>query len=252
MARGENQTKKWGLLMAAKFKPPKEEQAPAYFAMYSSLWCILLGFFVMLLSLGDTQKGAGVAGVGEVRDAFGTSGGAGLLPFAKNTLFGSGDGKSSSLRIVHAAKADKGVPLDYIRGMLWRKGLEDISMVSVHESLNGQKVTLSLPVSYRGDSYLEADSIRLLKRLGEVIFNFQDYEFEVKVVCTATANAVFDQKTATQRAVVVSRFLKEVAGLPAERLHAVGYSDNRFLARYGIEHVNERVLITISRESGID
>lgn len=238
--------------MAKEVKKPKEELAPAYFVQYSALWCILLGFFVMLLSLGNKQQGPGSAGVGQVRDAFGTTGGVGLLPFARSVLFGPDSKDAGNLRVTGAGQQGEDEVVGYIRGLLWKKGLENISMVDVHETLNGRKITLSLPIQYRGEAHLDPESVQLLKRFGEVVFNLSDYEFEIKAVCEESAEILQDQRSATLKAAVVARFLKESAGIPPERLHAVGYSNKRFLQKYGIKNVNERILITISRESDVE
>ncbi len=233
--------------MAKEVKKPKEDLAPAYFVQYSALWCILLGFFVMLLSFGKTQMGPGADGLGEVRDAFGTGGGLGLLPFARNVLFGKGDAGASSFRI-RESKPRQITEVDgYIRGMLWQKGLSSLSKITVVSSDHSSKVILQVPVSFRVDRHLEQESVKFLEMLGEVLLDLHQYTFEVVVVEEEGENPTDRQRSAMLRAAVVARFLTEISSLPSEQVSAVGYSDSRFIDAYGIKHVKDHILICIEK-----
>jgi hypothetical protein len=226
-------------------KKPKEDLAPAYFTQYAALWCILLGFFVMLLSLGNTQTGPGTAGVGEVRDAFQGVGGLGMLPFSKNSLFRKGGGGGSSFRINRSVMPREYNIDGYIRGMFSQKGLSNIAIGVIKEDSGAVKVVLSVPVEYRDDMHLEPDSVQLLEVLSEVIFNLSNHEFEIMAFCQDDANLEVCQKRAMLRSAVVARFLTDVCALPSERVHAVGYSSTHFLRQYGMEDVKGKVLICI-------
>ncbi len=232
--------------MARKINKPTEDLAPSYFVQYSSLWCILLGFFVMLLSLGSTQMGPGADGMGEVRDAFGSTGGLGLLPFSKNALFGRSDGSASSFRIRESTPSP-GTTDGYIRGMLCKGGLSRISVVSTEQSKDSTKVILRIPVTFRGDEHLDRESVKLLEMLGEVFLNLRQHDMEVMVVCDEAPDWNASRRRAMLRAAVVARFLSDTASLPAHRVQAVGYSDSRFLETHGIEPVNGYVLISIQQ-----
>jgi hypothetical protein len=234
--------------MGRKIRKPKEELAPSYFVQFAALWCILLGFFVMLLSLGSTQMGPGADGLGEVRDAFGSTGGLGLLPFAKNALFGRRDGGASSFRIRESAPNQVAEVDGYIRGMLWKKGLSNISMVSVVHTHDSSTVILQIPMEFLENEHLGRESVNLLEMLGEVFLSLREYEMEVTAVCDDAADPVSCQRTALVRAAVVARFLTETAGLLPEHVHAVGLSDTWSLDLHGIEHVNDHVLISIKQE----
>jgi len=234
--------------MARKVKKPKEELAPSYFVQYSALWCILLGFFVMLLSLGSTQMGPGADGLGEVRDAFGSTGGLGLLPFAKNALFGSHDGGASSFRIRKTAPSQVPEMDGYIRGMLWKKGLSDISMITVLHSPNSSTVVLRLPVGFRGNEHLERESVKLLGILGEVFLSLNQYDLEVMAFCEEAGSPQACQRAALLRAAVVARFLTDVASLPPDRVQAVGFSDKTLLNLNGMEPVKGEILISIRQD----
>jgi hypothetical protein len=232
--------------MGRKVKKPKEELAPSYFVQFSALWCIMLGFFVMLLSLGNTQMGPGADGVGQVRDAFGSSGGLGLLPYAKNVLLGRHDGGASSFRIRKSAPHQKAEVDGYIRGMLWKKGLADISMIKVVHSPNSSTVILRTPVGFRGREQLDRETVKLLELLGEVLLNLKQYDLEVMAVYDeAPDNPQECQRMALLQASLVARCLTDAAALSSERVQAVGFSDSRLLVARGIEHVKGHVLISI-------
>lgn len=234
--------------MARKVNRPKEELAPSYFVQYSALWCILLGFFVMLLSMGSTQMGPGADGLGEVRDAFGKTGGLGFMPYAKNSLFGRNDGGASSFRIRKSAPHQVAEVDGYIRGMLWKKGLSDISMISVVHSHNSSTVILRIPIGFLDNEQLNVESVKLLEMLGEVFLSLRKYDVEVMAVCDDAPDPVSCQRLAMLRAAVVARLLTEAAALVPDHVQAVGFSDKRLLELHGIDHVSGHVLISIKQE----
>jgi len=235
--------------MSKKVEKPKEDLAPAYFVQFAALWCILLGFFVMLLSLGSTQMGPGSDGMGEVRDAFGSTGGLGLLPYAKNAIFGRNDGGASSLRIRKSSPDQAREVGGDIRGMLWKKGISEISMISALKSENFSTVILRIPVSFHGNEQLDRKSVKLLEMLGEVFLNLHQYDIEVMAVCDDVPDPEACRRSAMLRAAVVARFLTEISTLSPEHVVAVGYSDTQLLNLHGIEHVNGHVLVSIRQRN---
>ncbi len=231
--------------MAKEVEKPKEELAPAYFVQYSALWCIMLGFFVLLLSLGNTQDGLGNDGVGAVRDAFGTSGGLGMMPFAQNA-FGGGAPGSSSLRIVRSTETAPKYSMEgFVRGMLSKQGLSDLSLWVVEEVPGRPKVIIGLPIKFRDDKQLETESVQLLEVLSEVIFHLAGHQFECMLHLDSALDSARNQRKALLRATVVARFLSEACALPLDTVRSVGYYDSRFVRAYGIEDVSGRVLLSI-------
>ncbi|MBN2164460.1 MAG: hypothetical protein JXR25_04785 [Pontiellaceae bacterium] len=235
--------------MGKEVSKPKEQLAPAYFVQYSALWCVLLGFFVMLLSLGRTQRGPGVEGVGEVRDAFGTSGGLGLLAFAKNVVFGRNDGGSSTFRIRQNLTGGDDSMDGYVRGLLRKQGLSDISSMVLLETERGEKVILKLPVGFRSDDQLDQKSVKLLEQFSEVLVDLKECDLEVIAVCDDRADAQACKRGALMQSAVVARFLSDSASLIPERVKAVGYSDTSWVDVYGMEPVKGHVLIAIHRDT---
>lgn len=235
--------------MAREVKKPQEQLAPAYFVQYSSLWCIMLGFFVMLLSLGNTQKGPGVEGVGEVRDAFGTKGGMGLFAFAKNVIFGRNDGNSGSFRIRQNTDGG-GVEGDnnYVLGLLRKQGFSDLSNLVMVETEFGTKLVMKLPVEFQGNDQIGRESVRLIEQLAEVLVNLREYDFEVMSVCDTGEDWAARQRTALRQSAVVARLLADTTALPVGRIKAVGYSDPRFIDSYGMDPVKGHVLIAIQKK----
>ena len=77
--------------MGKRPEPPKESMAPAYFVQYSALWCLLLAFFITLLTLGSQKTAKFKVGMGFLRDAFGFYGWLGFLPYWRKLSQGSGD-----------------------------------------------------------------------------------------------------------------------------------------------------------------
>lgn len=233
--------------MAKKVEPPKEEMAPAYFVQFSSLWCIMLGFFVMLLSLGSTQTGPGVEGIGEVRDAFGKGGGMGLMQFSRNVLFGKGDGNASSFRIRESAPPELTEVDSYIRGKLWQKGLANLSMLTVSASEDKLKVLLQIPVKLKSSSRLDPNTVVMLELLGEILLDLREYDFEVVAIDEGEGSHIERQRAAMRRAAMVARLLTDVSSLPENHVRAVGYSDSRYIEAYGMELVKGHILLSIEK-----
>ena len=232
--------------MAKEVKRPKEELAPAYFVQYSALWCIMLGFFVLLLSLGESQTGPGEAGVGAIRDSFGVSGGLGLLPFSKNSFLGDADEASSSLRIVRKEPETMTFSMDgYVRGMLSERGLSDLSLWIIEEDVDNPKVVIGLPVRFRDDMHLESESVRMLEVLSEVVFHLTGHQFYCMMYLDEGPTRFAAQKKAMLRSAVVARFITEACSMPEGAIGFVGYHDNRYLAARGIENVSGVVLLSI-------
>lgn len=233
--------------MAKEVKVPKEELAPAYFVQYSALWCIMLGFFVLLLSLGDTQTGPGEAGVGAVRDSFGITGGLGMLPFAQNA-FQDRDNQAAaaSLRIVRNNPEKAGFSFDgYVRGMLSERGLSDLSFWIIEEVPGKTKVVIGLPIKFRDDMHLETDSVRLLEVLSEVVFHLSGHRFDCMMYLDEGPDRFAAQKKALLRSGVVARFITEACAMPEGTIGFVGYHDNRYLAAHGIHNVSGKILLSI-------
>lgn len=233
--------------MARKVKKPKEDLAPSYFVQYSALWCVLLGFFVMLLSLGHSRMGPGAEGLGDVRDAFGSTGGLGLLSFAKNVMFGKNDGGSSSFRIRQNTPSQPAEMDGYIRGLLKKQGLSGISNIVLVRSDNGLKVVIKVPVSFQGSDQLDQDSVKLLEQLAEVLVGLHTCNVEVMAVSDQGANQEEGQRKAMLRAAVVARLLTDAEALEPDHVQAVGYCDTRFVDRYGMKPVKGCVFISIQQ-----
>ena len=74
--------------MGKRPDPPKEASAPSYFVQYAALWCLMLAFFVVLLSMGHQRTAEFKSGMGMIRDAFGLKGGMGILAFWRKASAG--------------------------------------------------------------------------------------------------------------------------------------------------------------------
>lgn len=233
--------------MGKTVKKPKENLAPAYFVQYSALWCVLLGFFVMLLSLGNSQMGPGFEGLGEVKDAFGTNGGVGLMEFAKNVVFGRNNGSSSSFRIRQNSSNQPSGMDGYIRGLLKKQGL-DISNIVLLETDDGMKVQIRVPIEFQVNGELTKESDTFITRISNVFIDLRQYKFEVIALYTSEEeDNETCQRIALLRSARVARSLKDKAKLTLDCVRAVGYSDSRFIEGYGTEPVSECVIITIQQ-----
>ncbi len=228
--------------MGKKPEPPKEAGAPVYFVQYSALWCLMLAFFVVLLSMGHERTAAFKSGMGFIRDAFGLKGGLGMLQFWRKTTQGHGDNNPSVKK-----PKEEGDVIGFFKGMLWKEGLSSVTILQTRFDERGVSITLATPVKFEDESAsLDRDSQQFLSRLGAVLFNVP--EMVIGVYCMETAGEEEARSLlATERSAAITRYLQDEARLPANRLEAVGYAHQKYLTALGTNPVEQVVLFSLRK-----
>ncbi len=231
-----------------KREPSREEQAPGYMVMYSALWCIMLAFFVSVLSMGRQKTDDFKKGVGEIRNAFGVEGGFGLLQFMRGHRMDESGARIESRRNDSKEEQDERAALiGFFKNMLWREGLSSVAILDVRVDALGANVILQTPIVFSpGDASLSADARKFLNKIGTLFYNRPDLSIEVICMTTPPAGSE-DIVPALERASAVTRYLSEECRIPEARIASLGYGSTRFMAYLPDTMVDQTVLFSVRK-----
>jgi flagellar motor protein MotB len=213
--------------------------------LYSSLMALLLAFFVTLLTMGQEKTAKFKEGVGEIRDAFGLRGGFGILNYWKSI---SQWLASDYPEVSQEEKAEASL-VGYLKGVLWREGLNESFILKIEYDELGESVMMSTPISFTEDNaFLSRDARWFLNRMGAVFYNLPDCSVTVSCLVNTEnpTNAVENELLAVERAVAVTRYLTEKVKIPASRLLPVGFAYDRYLVP---QEAEEAVYFMIRRKN---
>jgi flagellar motor protein MotB len=212
--------------MGRKGEPPQDAQAPGFFVQYAALWCLMLAFFICMLSLGHERTAEFKTGVGFIRDAFGLKGGLGMLPFW-HMIAGESSHKGQTSRAPQVE--EEGNLIGYFKGMLWKEGLASVSILRVEVDEWKVGVVMKVPLSFpEGESVLDTTAKEFLDRIAGVFFNLPDWFLSVGCLTPAADDENGSLRLASERASVVARYLQDVGRIEGNRVEAVGYAHSRY------------------------
>ncbi len=224
-------------------KPQEPEGAPAYFVQYAALWCIMLAFFVVLLTLGHDRTDAYKTGIGYIRDAFGLKGGLGMLDFWRKATEGQGDAKPTT-----AKPPEDGDLIGHFRGMLWKEGLSSISILRTEFDDLGVRITVDTPIEFApDDAVLNRRTQDFLNRIGTVIYNLPDCIVAVNSYAHGRGSDEQDLLLAAERSTAIARYLQGPCRIPPRRVESLAYSHERYLAPLGESQTNQAVQLAIRK-----
>ena len=212
--------------MGKRPDPPKEEKAPAYMTMYSALWCIMLAFFVVLMTLGRQKSDKYKKGIGAVKNAFGVRGGMGMMEYWRKASDGQGDNNPNP-----PDEQEEGDVVGHFKGMLWKEGLSNVSILKTEFDDRGISITIDTPIEFVTNSaVLGREACAFLSRMGGVFYNMPGFEITVQDL-TMREKDTDDRNLllAIERASAVTRYLQDEARIPADRIIAVGFSNRKYL-----------------------
>jgi hypothetical protein len=234
--------------VAKKVIENQEVQAPAYMVQYGGLMALLLAFFVTLQTLGDKKTHKFKRGIGDIQNAFGLKGGFGVLPYWKTFREWSG-GSYPDVKKEPGPEEDF---LGFMKGMLWRAGLDEGSVLRVDLDPLGATAVIATPMQFAaGDAGLAPESRRFLDRIGAVFYDLPDCS--VSVCCLAAAQPEPEaarQQLAVERAATVARYLGEKFGDGIGTVRALGYAHARF-ATFATGGESVALLIRKNRRSEV-
>jgi chemotaxis protein MotB len=216
-----------------------EEGAPAYMAQFTALMTILLAFFICMLSLGSTREAEYKDGIGNVRDAFGVSGGLGLLPYWKAIMnrYPKIDADSEEVK----------------RNLIgYRRGTFQSDILSLSQAIRGRlrqqhrSVRIMTPIRFAvGSAVLDADARAYLSSLGQVVFAMRNCQ--LAICCYAPDDAQGTITLSAMRAAAVSRYLAAACGLPQSSLSGIGYAHTKYLGE--LDEATQATVVFVSRRS---
>jgi len=132
--------------------------APAYMAQYTALMTLLLAFFILLNTMQDEQESGFNEGIGDVKNAFGSSGGFGLFQF---TYYGKGGGNPPNPKTASDNATQAGFDESLVKG----SGGTGNTGVDTKDSSSGKYVVIKMPYSFAKDDYvITGDMSDYLKR----------------------------------------------------------------------------------------
>lgn len=227
--------------MAKKVK--QEEGAPAYMAQFTALMTLLLAFFITLLTLGSNRVSQyKKEGVGFIRDAFGASGGMGVMSFMKSMM-------KHYPEVRKEEDKDEAELLGYEKGSFESEILdaEGISKIEVLDL--GYDIRILLPPLFETSAlYFRDDAVPVLGRIGGVLYGLTNH---VITVCSYTreGSGQTGKEESAKRSYVIAKYLSENVGIPEERLNAVGAYGGRYIGVAGVELPEEGSCLVVRKRN---
>jgi flagellar motor protein MotB len=203
---------------------------PAYMGQYTSLMIIILAFFILLQSMSTTQESGFQKGIGQVKNAFGLTGGMGLFQFISS---GSG---GADVPNPHGTgdKSRQGTHENIIRG----EGGVGNTSADVEDSDKGRYLQVDVPIEFpEFKTFLTPEIKRTLDKF-KVGFILYDYKLMIKCYSSEYNDFEKDNHLALQRAANIMRYIHETAGISYSRMEALGNSSTRYYNVNGSEKMS--------------
>ena len=205
----------------------KEEGAPAYMALMASLWIVMLAFFILLNSMASVQEAGFKAGIGKIKNAFGSRGGLGIL----TNLF---SGKGGAESVGDKESGEIGVDAASVKG----SGGGNITDARFESSKIGEYVRIRVPFTFEpGSASLSMEFKEYLTRVGSGLVVFE-CAVDIKNYSGDSENYAKNVKLAVERANAIKDFLKTSFRYPEDKIDAAGYPDPRYMATTEAEKKN--------------
>jgi flagellar motor protein MotB len=231
-------------------EPPQEEGAPAYMAQFTSLMTILLAFFIVMLTMGQEKASRyKMEGFGLIRDSsFGLKGGGlGFMSYMRAALQGHPD----IARNGEESAEDR--HLGYVRGEFDREQMDAEGIVHTEMQDWGNSVRIATPVVFKDDGWTpDPKSRQFLDRIGDVLYNLKGYRVTVSCYEAAGDDPPTARMTAARRALAVANYLERQKRVPRTMLHAVGYSDARYMEFADGESPTQKTVFFVRKTPLVD
>lgn len=205
-------------------KKRKEELAPAYMGLYSSLMILLLAFFILLNSMASVQEAGFKSGIGQVQNAFGWKGGYGIMRF---TFLSKGAAKAPGDQNV----GDEGMNKNTMVG----KGGSGMTDVQYADADSGKYLKMVIPEKFPKDSSeITPELASFLERMGLWLLLFKN-QITIKCYAGDSGELDRDRDLAMNRALRIKEFLKVNGRIPDKRIVAVGYPEPTYVCHNDAE-----------------
>ena len=228
--------------MPVKRRKPKAEGAPAYMAQFTALMTILLAFFICLLTVGqDRVSNYKKTGYGYIRNAFGSKGGVGLLPFWRSVM--------KRYPKVRKKKEEPDAEfLGYMKGAFHADEFDADGISGADMEHRGSSIKIFTNIQFSGDRVaLTAEAQVFLDRLAAVFVNLPDYVLTACCYSSTGGDVDKDRMLAAERAILIVRYLKDSGGVPVSRMRSAGYAHDYYLAPLDKGQTKEAVVFLVRK-----
>jgi len=230
--------------MARERPEPKPEGAPAYMAQFTALMTILLAFFITMLTLGQARTSQyKSSGFGYIKNAFGTGGGVGLLPFWRSMM-------KKYPKINKNTQDSKDARfLGYMKGSFQSDRFDADGIGGTEVEKRGYSIRITSDVMFDpGRLVLTSDARAFLDRMAGVFANLPNH---VLTACcySSTGDSKKDHTLAAERAAVIARYLEEQGRIPRHRIRSVGYAHERYIGPHRNKKAQQATVFLVRKVS---
>ncbi len=203
-------------------KKPDEGGAPAYMGLFTSLMTVLLAFFILMVSMADSQDAGFYHGVGSVQNTYGVKGGLGVMNFARK----AGD---KGMLGVSEENEDTNATKQLLFEPEGDGGLGTVDVDGINEVEKGVYISVFIPHTFeKGSTRLDPNS-KLADYLKKMSIGFLSVKEDIVIRTYAEdgGNKTENQLLATKRANSIMKFLHS-KGISYSRLTSTGYNYDRY------------------------
>ena len=240
-------------------KREKAEGAPAYMGLFTSLMTVLLAFFIILNSMSDKQESGFHDGIGDIKNAFGLTGGTGIMKFSlfnigrdaipvpeelvtetgeevgfhKDSVSGQGGSGNSPNQLNELNPPDYlriKLPFDFEEKnlVLNPKIAGFLDLVGIGFGVFKIKFTVrAFSVEYLMDNYDKIEELRTELKKNKADEK-KSMEIQKKIVALIKKSRQKDFELASNRALSIINYIHANSLVSFNQMSAVGYADKRY------------------------
>jgi len=222
-------------------KRAKPEGSPQYMGLFTSLMTVLLAFFIILNSMADVQESGFNSGIGDVKNAFGLTGGVGIMKFNLR-IVGNGVIKEAAEHM--DPYGEVGFHEETMKG---EGGPGNIDQ-PIEDFNKAIYLRIKIPYKFQKGSYSISTEMAGFFDLVGMGFELFDLKFDVRVFCKENRldktipkiEAIkADETLAIKRAFFILLYMQQDSGISYQKMNAIGYGNTRYF------HEGEKETIAI-------
>lgn len=198
-------------------KKKDEGGAPAYMGLFTSLMTVLLAFFILLVSMADSQDAGFYHGVGSIENSLGITGGLGMMAFARAA------GETGVLGVTEESNA-RSQRQFHTEG---EGGTNNTDLENTEETEPGKYIRIYIPIPFEKGTSNIAKGSKLDNYLKNISLSFfaTKNDIVVRVYSNDAGSPDENLKLAIKRSQTICNVLQK-NGIDFERTTAVGYTSD--------------------------
>jgi len=235
-------------LLAKKEEPKKG--APAYVVSMSSLWTIMLTFFITLCNMANEQEcGLVGAGTGSFIQQINADGKPGILP-GQRTAVDIGEGRPQFEIPARAKESTDGSDADLLYRNVISIEPQRLPRALIEFFRDADKLHLPVNVRFSPGSATLSDADT--DCLAPLMMRLRAVSYYIRVEVAVSSSFVFNERygsaweLSAARAAAVTRYFHEEGGISHRRMEPIGLGNARpFVKNAANPSVNDRVEIIV-------